>query len=145
MSLERKTLEQLNLLDRFLFAEAVDRPEVAALLLEIILGKEVALQYLPQTEKEIRTSPQKRCVRLNVWMMDQEGVVYDAEVQKRDTKNLPKRSRYYQGLLDSNLLEPGDIDFNNLNPVCLIIISPFDIGGKKLYQYTYRMRCDEAP
>ena len=30
MSLERKTLEQLNLLDRFLFTEAVDQPEVVS-------------------------------------------------------------------------------------------------------------------
>ena len=43
------------------------------------------------------------------------------------------------------MLEPGVVDFNALNPVCMILISPFDLGGKDLYRYTYRMTCDEVP
>ena len=55
MKLEKKELRELNLLDRFLFAEAIEDPETMELILEIILGKDIVLKYLPQTEKEQRS------------------------------------------------------------------------------------------
>ena len=47
-----KDLKDLNLLDRFLFAEAMEDPQNMRDVLEIILGKDVVLKHLPQTEKE---------------------------------------------------------------------------------------------
>ena len=138
-----KALKDLNLLDRFLFAEAMEDPVIMQMVLEIILGREIILKYPPQTEKEQRKSPLLRYIRLDVWAMDTEDTVYDTEVQKEDTRNLPKRSRLYQGLIDTKLLEPGEVDFNQMNDAYTIIITPFDIFGKGLYCYTFRMRCDE--
>ena len=54
---KRRSLEELTLLDRFLFAETMEDPENLRILLEIILGKDLVLKHLPQTEKELRTSP----------------------------------------------------------------------------------------
>ena len=82
---------------------------------------------------------------MDVWGQDLEGAVYDVEVQKKDTKNLCKRSRYYQGLIDGKLLEPGQLDFNELGDTYIIIIAPFDLFGKGRYQYTFEMRCREDP
>ena len=67
------------------------------------------------------------------------------EVQKKDTRNLPRRSRFYQSLMDGRLLKPGESDFNQLKDICLIIIAPFDIFGYEKYQYTFEMRCQEIP
>ena len=67
------------------------------------------------------------------------------EVQKQNTFNLCKRSRYYQGLIDSKLLEPGQVDFNALGDTYIIIIVPFDLFGEGRYQYTFEMRCREDP
>ena len=39
-TLKKKELKDLNLLDRFLFAEAVEDPETLQDMLEIILGKD---------------------------------------------------------------------------------------------------------
>ncbi|MGF0017700.1 Rpn family recombination-promoting nuclease/putative transposase [Sporofaciens sp. SGI.106] len=142
---KRKNLRDLNLLDRFLFAEAMEDPVIVKSVLEIVLGKEIALKYLPHTEKEQRTSPLKRFVKLDVWAWDTDDVVYDTEVQKEDTKNLPKRSRLYQAMIDVKLLEPGEIDFNRLNKVFVIMITPFDLFGKGLYKYTFEMKCKERP
>ena len=141
---ERKELKDLTLMDRFLFAEAADDPEFMEILLSIIFGGEIHLKYPPQTEKEARSTSSGKQIRLDVWAMDREGAVYDAEPQQQNTYNLPKRSRYYQSLIDHTLLEPGDIDYNNLNDVYLIIITSFDLFGKGLYQYTFRMSCMEA-
>ena len=98
-----------------------------------------------QTEKEQRTYPLNRYVRLDVWAMDEEERIYNTEVQREDTGNLPKRSRFYQALIDSNLLKPGEVGFQRLNPVYIILICPFDLFGYGLYRYTFQMQCKEVP
>ena len=70
--------------------------------------------------------------------------IYYTEMQKKNTGNLLKRSRYYQGQLDVSLLEPGSVDFNMLNDTCLILITPFDLFGKGLYRYTFSGVCEEC-
>lgn len=145
MTKEPKPLKDLNLLDRFLFAEAMEDPQISKEILEIILEHPLVLEQLPQTEKEKRKSPLQRFVRLDVWAIDTEGTVYDAEVQKRNTYNLPRRSRLYQGMIDSDLLPPGVVDFNKLNDTYVILISPFDLFGHNRYRYTFQMKCLEIP
>ena len=143
--MEKKELKDLDLLDRFLFAEAIEDPETMELILEIILGKEVILKHLPQAEKEQRSFLWSKQVKLDVWAKDVDDIVYDTEVQKRNTKDLPKRSRLYNSLIDSNLLPPGTTSYKPLNDVYVIMITPFDIFGKGLYRYTFNMRCQEVP
>ena len=146
MEQKQKTLKDLNLLDRFLFSQAADDPDTMRDMLDIILGREVVLKLLPHTEKEQRTHPLNRYVRLDVWAMDEEERIYNTEVQKEDTGNLPKRSRFYQALIDSNLLKPGEVGFQRLNPVYIILICPFDLFGYGwLYRYTFQMQCKEVP
>lgn len=142
---ERKRFKDLNLLDRFLFAEAMEDQQNMELLLDIILNQETHLKQPTQTEKELRRTNENRQVRLDVYTVDEKDVIYDAEPQKTNTKNLPKRSRLYQGLIDSNLLPPGSVDFNALNMVVIILITPFDIFGHELYKYTFHMKCEEIP
>ena len=144
---EKRKLKDLNLLDKFLFDEAMEDEENKNMktLLDIILGQDTHLKQPPQTEKECRSSLEKRQIRLDVYTVDEDDVVYDTEPQKTNTKNLPKRSRLYQGMIDSRLLPPGCIDFNLLNPVVIIMIMPFDLFGYELYRYTFKMQCEEVP
>ena len=143
--MEKKELKDLDLLDRFLFAEAIEDPETMELILEVILGREIILNHLPQAEKEQRRFLWSKQVKLDVWAKDVDDVVYDTEVQKRNTKDLPKRSRLYNSLIDSNLLPPGTASYKPLNDVYVIIITPFDLFGKGLYKYTFNMGCQESP
>ena len=55
---QRKSLKELNLLDKFLFDEAMDDPENVKTMLDIILSQNTNLKHPPQTEKEQRTSPE---------------------------------------------------------------------------------------
>ena len=143
MTKDKRTLKDLNLMDKFLFDEAMEDKDNMKTLLDIVLGQDTHLKYPPQTEKEFRNSKENRQIRLDVYAIDEDDVVYDTEPQKQNTKNLPKSSRLYQGLIDSNLLPPGSIDFNALNTVIIIMIMPFDLFGYELYQYTFRMKCEE--
>ena len=94
------------MLDKFLFDEAMDDPENVKTMLDIILNKKTNLKHPPQTEKEQRTSTDNRQIRLDVYAMDEDDVIYEVEAQKENTHNLPKRSRLYQGIIDSKLLRP---------------------------------------
>ena len=100
------------MLDKFLFDEAMDDPENVKTMLDIILSKKTNLKHPPQTEKEQRTSTDNRQIRLDVYAMDEDDVIYEVEAQKENTHNLPKRSRLYQRIIDSKLLLPGVVDFN---------------------------------
>ena len=142
---QRKSLKELNLLDKFLFDEAMDDPENVKTMLDIILSQNTNLKHPPQTEKEQRTSIDNRQIRLDVYAIDEDDVIYEVEAQKENTHNLPKRSRLYQGIIDSKLLSPGVVDFNILNEVLIVLIMPFDLFGYGLYRYTFQMKCEEVP
>ena len=65
-----KELKDLDLVDRFLFAEVMEDEGSLADVLEIILGREVVLKGLPQVEKEFRKNVWSRQVRLDVCTKD---------------------------------------------------------------------------
>jgi len=139
-----KQLKDLTLLDKFLFDETMDHPEAHEALLQIILGREgLKLMTPSQTEKEFRTMPWLRSIRVDVYALDQSGTVYDTEMQAEHRTDLAKRSRYYQGLIDSSLLEPGSVSFNKLNNTCIIMITPYDLFGESKYCYTFVPCCKE--
>lgn len=138
-------LKDLNLTDRFLFDEVMEDPHTQQDVLSIILGREISLLSRAETEKEFRLSPSIRSIRMDVFSMDQEFTVYDTEMQHTRKMDLEKRSRYYQALLDTSLLEPGIPNYNLLNDSYLILITTFDLFGLKKYRYTFRPRCEESP
>ena len=141
-----KKLQELTLFDKFLFDETMDIPEAHEAVLQIIFCDDNLKLLTPaQTEKEIRTVPWLRSIRLDVYAIDQEKRIYNTEAQKAEKKDLVKRSRFYKSLIDSYLLEPGEINFNQMNDTCIIMITPFDLFGEGRYQYTFRSRCDENP
>ncbi len=109
----------------------------------VLQDEDIRLLTLSQTEKEVRTMPWLRSIRLDVFSVDQNSVVYNTEVQAARKSDLVKRSRYYQGLIDASLLEPGSISFNQLNDAYVIMIMPFDLFGLGKYRYTFRTYCEE--
>jgi predicted transposase/invertase (TIGR01784 family) len=141
-----KTLQELTLLDKFLFDQTMDIPEAHEAALQIILGRDNLRLLAPaQTEKELRTASWLRSIRMDVYSVDEQNTVYDTEMQAYRRTDLIKRTRYYQSLIDSSLLEPGSLNFNQLNNTYIIMICPFDLFHQGKYCYTFRSRCDEVP
>ena len=68
----------------------------------------------------------------------------DIEVQTTNTKHLPRRVRYYQGLIDLNILEKGE-DYRALRMSYVRFIATYDPFGKGRYVYTFENRCKEDP
>lgn len=89
--------QQLQFKDDFLFYKIlVERPDIAKNLLEMILNVKIK-KVIPQNQKAIEMTAEGRGVRLDVYLHDEEGTVYDLEMQTTKKSDLPKRTRYYQG------------------------------------------------
>ena len=76
-----------------------------------------------------------------VWSL---GIVNEEiEKYKKILKdNLPKRMRYYQGMIDLNILEKGE-NYKNLKKSFVIFICTFDLFGLGRHVYTFENRCIE--
>lgn len=131
-------LKDLNLTERFLFDEVMEDKETYQDVLGAIFGKEIPLLDQPQTEKELRVSPLIRSVRMDVFAMDEEESIYNTEMQNKRMADLAKRSRYYQSLIDTSLLEPEIPDYTCLNQSYVIMIMTFDLFGYGKYAYAQR-------
>ena len=140
-----KRLQDLNLMDRFLFSEVIENAEAYKIILEIVLDKEINFKEEPIAENEKRKELLGKIARLDVCAIGDDDRIYNAEVQKENQNNLHKRMRYYGALMTSKLLPEGTVNYNELNDLCMIVIAGFDIGGEGRYRYTVRRMYEGYP
>lgn len=135
--------EDLGISNDFLFGKVMQNPELCKELLQRILPdlKIDRIEY-PELQKSINVDMDAHSVRLDVYVKDDRETVYDIEMQVSDTKELPKRSRYYQGMIDLQLVDAGQ-HYKKLNKSYIIFICPFDLYGKGRHIYTFENICKE--
>lgn len=135
--------EELGISNDFLFGKIMRNPELCKELLQRILPHlEIDRIKYPETQKSIQPDVDARSVRLDVYVKDDKNTVYDIEMQVTDTKELPKRSRYYQSMIDLQLIDKGQ-SYKKLNRSYIIFICPFDLYGKGRHIYTFENVCKE--
>ncbi|MEW4410990.1 Rpn family recombination-promoting nuclease/putative transposase [Clostridium sp. AN503] len=139
---ENKAFYQLQFRDAFMFAATMEDEEICRGVLERVMGIPIRMVKVVG-EATLLVNPDYRGVRLDVYADDEKGSVYNVEMQTTDKKNLPKRSRFYQGQMDMVELKPG-MDFNELPKSFVIFICTFDPFGHGLYRYTCMNRCSET-
>ena len=137
----RKTYQELEFKDAFMFAAVMSDAESCRGVLERILGIPIR-KVMVHAEHVLFVNPETRGVRLDVYADDEHGTVYNVEMQTTDNKNLPKRSRYYQGQMDMAALKTGK-DFARLPQSIVIFICTFDPFGRERYRYTFVETCRE--
>lgn len=78
-----------------------------------------------------------RGARLDVLAEDGQGVLYNIEIQRRDTADHARRTRFYSAMLDGEFLEKGNT-YDAMPELYLLYISESDIwkGGKAVYPVT---------
>ena len=135
--------EKLSISNDFLFGKVMQNPELCTELLQRILPDlEIDHIEYPELQKSIKPDIDAHSIRLDVYVKDEKEVVYDIEMQVSDTKELPKRSRYYQGMMDLQLIDKGQY-YDDLNQSYIIFICPFDAFGKGRHIYTFENICKE--
>lgn len=135
--------EDLGISNDFLFGKVMQNPKLCKELLERILPdlKIDHIEY-PELQKGIRPDADAKSVRLDVYVKDDKNIVYNIEIQAADTKELPQRSRYYQGMIDLQLIDKGQT-YKKLNRSYIIFICLEDTFKKGRHIYTFENICKE--
>ncbi len=138
----KKSYEELEFTDDFLFCKILeDDKDLCKDIIELILGEKVSnIEYLTK-QKEIKVRSDGRGIRLDVYV-ENENKVYDIEMQTVIKKNLPKRTRYYQSLIDSNIIDKNE-DYSSLKETVIIFICLEDPFKADKSVYTFEYRCVE--
>ena len=135
--------ETLGIANDFMFGKIMQDAELCKELLQRILPDlEIDHIEYPEAQKGIRPDVDAKSVRLDVYVRDGKGTVYDIEMQVADTRELPKRSRYYQSMIDLQMIDKGQ-HYKELKPSYIIFICPFDLFGKGRHLYTFENICKE--
>ena len=142
---ENKTLQELNLTDDFLFDVATEELENCKTIIELTTGLRLKSLKWKSGQKVIHNLPGKRGIRLDFIAEAEDGRIFDVEMQNRNEGNIPKRTRFYQALIDSPLLKSGERGFDKMNPLYIIIICNYDLYGERKYCYTFENQCREVP
>ena len=120
-----KLIQNLNLNDDFLFAKVMSDKEICQKVLEKILKIQIKEIKMPTEQKVIDLVLESKSVRLDIYVSDESNTVYNVEMQKIKHKNLAKRSRYYQGNIDLDMIQRGE-DYDKLHKSFVIFICTFD-------------------
>ncbi|MEH2960469.1 Rpn family recombination-promoting nuclease/putative transposase [Candidatus Merdisoma sp. JLR.KK006] len=135
--------EDLGISNDFLFGKVMQNPRLCQELLQRILPdlKIDHIEY-PELQKAIKPDADAKSIRLDVYVRDNKNIVYNIEMQASDTRELPKRSRYYQSLIDLQLIDKGQT-YRTLNRSFIIFICLEDAFGHGRHIYTFENLCKE--
>ena len=139
-----KPWEELTIQDDYMFKLIMSIKHICLSLLQEILHMEIRDIHYLETEKSMDARYQGKGVRMDVYVRDDAATVYNIEMQVRmlEGASLFKRTRYYQSMIDADLLAEG-ADYDDLNKTIIIFICPFDPFGKRRHIYTFRNICAE--
>ena len=143
IAMHLKTYSELTFTDDFMFCKVMTtRLDLCKELLELILGIKIREILIHESQKAIEQTYDGKGVRLDVYVEDDRETIYDIEMQTVARRNLPKRSRYYQGMIDLNHIERGD-SFDKLKKTFVIFICLTDPFDRNLPLYTFENLCHE--
>ena len=144
-----KPLEEMDVIDDFLFTEIMADERyglgVCRMILSLVLKREVGeIRYTAQKVVP-GMSETSHGIRMDTYITEsltEEGKtksdinVYDVEPDnQRDKKKwLPRRSRYYGGLIDAQLLESG-VEYDKLPELVTVFILSYDPFGENAMYY----------
>lgn len=137
----------LNLSDFALFMSVMKVKRAYEDVLSIILDEPDLRLKEVKAEQVILNKSGKRAIRLDAWALDIRERQFDMEMQNdSDSDDIRKRSRFYQGLIDTPVLKSGkETRYKYLPSTVIIFITRDDIFGKDLAKYTFSERCEEVP
>lgn len=135
--------DELGISNDFLFGKVMQDAELCKELLQRILP-ELQIDHIeyPELQKSIKPDMDARSVRLDVYVKDAKEIIYDIEMHVSDKRELPKRSRYYQSMIDLQMIDKGQ-SYKQLNSSYVIFICLFDILAKGRHIYTFENFCKE--
>ena len=139
MEYTHKPVEELTFTDDFMFGTIMKNKGICKGVLERLLHIKVGKIEYPSLQKTIAPFYESKGIRLDVYVSDLDRV-FDIEIQTSIPPSLPKRTRYYQSLMDVDNLLRGQ-SYAELKESCVIFICTQDPFGKGLPVYEFRNVC----
>lgn len=144
-----KPLEEMDVIDNFLFTEIMsdeeNGPEVCRMILNCVLKREIGEIHFTPQKVVPGISERMHGIRMDAYLTErrhgksgeaEEINVFDIEPDKRSSRSeeLPRRSRYYGDLIDVKLLGTGT-DYEKLPELVTIFILSYDPFGENAMYY----------
>lgn len=129
---------QFNLSDFAFFLSVMKNPKAYRNVLSIIMDEPNIQIKEVKVEQVILNKSGKRAIRLDAWAKTTDERQFNMEMQN-DTKadDVKKRSRFYQGLMDSPILKSGKNTKYKMLPSTVIIFITMD----DIFEYDQQKWC----
>ena len=98
----------INFSDFALFLSVMKNPKAYQNTLSIVLNEpDIKLKEV-KVEQVILNKTGKRAIRLDAWALSEDERQFNIEMENHsESDSVPKRARFYQGLIDSLILKSG--------------------------------------
>ena len=136
-----KSVEELTFTDDFMFGTIMKNKPICKGVLERLLHIKVGKIEYPSLQKTIAPFYESKGIRLDVYIAEPSRV-FDIEIQTSILPDLPKRTRYYQSLMDVDCLLRGQ-SYAELKDSYVLFICMQDPFNKGLPVYTFENTCRE--
>ncbi len=142
-----KEFKNLPLSNVFMFGEIMRQEHICKLFLEALLGRPIERIVYVSKEETISDELVWHGIRLDVYMKDESGTIYNIEMEAASRGKIPHRVRFYQGTMDRRVLETSK-DYRELPDSFIIFVCDFDYFGGGLAVYkrkTVLEGCEDIP
>lgn len=134
-------IKDLTIMSGVFMRNVLKDRECVKYILQVILNKK-DLEVVDLVIQKDYKNLQGRSAMLDCFVRDSRGSLIDVEIQQDNEGASPKRARYHSGLMDMNILNPGQ-DFNQLPESYVIFITRNDVLGYGQAIYHIDRRIEE--
>ncbi len=138
-----KSFDELTFQDNFIFQKVMLKKHICKAVLERLLDISINDIVYIHEEKNLDVRWDTKSVRLDVFVNDDKGTVFNIEMQtSKDMEELVKRTRFYQSILDMYHIQKGQ-KYTTLNDSYVIFICTFPVFAGNRHKYTFKNVCIE--
>lgn len=116
---------EIGITNDLMFGTVYKNPEYCKELLQRILQINIVEIGIVEPQKTIKTTIIGKGIRIDIYAKDNQGNVYDIEMQSTEETDLHLRTRYYHSEMDSYQIRAGQ-KYKNLKNSVVIFICTFD-------------------
>ena len=135
-------IKNFTIMNDIFMRNVLKKKECTEYILQVIM-EDKGITVIDQTLQKDYKNLQGRSAILDCVAKDASNRQFNVEIQGENDGASPKRARYHCGLLDMNLLNPGDL-FDSLPETYIIFITKNDVLGYNLPINHIRRRSNET-
>lgn len=134
-------LKEAPFTNHFVFEMAMTQKELCKLFLEEVLGKEIKEIHFIDREKDLSDGYWQHGIRMDVFLNDEKGTIYNVEMQNDKKDDLERRVRYYQSGIDRHTLKKKEL-YKGLKESYIIFVCSTDYFGygKAVYERESKLK-----